>query len=142
MRFAVVLLAVCSSVSFAQARPPAGPPLKSAVVPVLGATEVTALAPKVRSLRAEPSTVTIHVGQTVEFTSLRIIAVDSAGHDRGQILGYDFGIKPGEAAEAVPRKLTGKRPGETDLVIHYPGSAWKPRTDPRAEVKVHVIVKA
>ncbi|HTE46582.1 MAG TPA: hypothetical protein VK636_15120 [Gemmatimonadaceae bacterium] len=115
--------------------------MKTAAVPALGPAEAVALAPKVRSLRPEPATVTLHVGQIVDFSTLTIIVVDSAGKDRGQLLGYDFSIKPGEAAEAVPRKITGKRPGETDLVIHYPRSAWKSRIDPRAEAKIHIVVK-
>ena len=107
----------------------------------LDPAEVIALAPKVRSIRATPSTITIRVGQTIQLSAITVTVVDSAGRDRGLLLGYDFSIKPGEPAEAIPRQITGVRAGETDFIVRYPRTAWKPRVDARAEAKIHVIVK-
>jgi len=122
-------------VSRAQGAPPAK------AVHVLDAAEVTALAPKVRSIHVTPTTITLRVGETVQFTAITVTVVDSAGRTRGQLPGYDFSSKPGEPAEAVPRHITGMRPGETDLIVRYPRISWKARSDPRVEAKVHVIVK-
>jgi hypothetical protein len=135
MRFAIILGVVCATVSQAQG----GPVAKA--VRVLDAAEVTALAPKVRSIHATPATITLRVGETVQLSAITVTAVDSAGRTRGQLAGYDFSIKPGEPAEVVPRHITGKRPGQTDLIVRYPRMAWKARSDPRVETKIHVIVK-
>ena len=109
-------------------------------IPVLTEAEVTSLAPKVRSVRADRARITLRVGQSMEFSGFSVIAVDSAGRDRGRLIGFDFGIKPGEPADAVPRRLIGKRPGE-----RIPSSTIREtrgRAGPiLAEVKVHIIVK-
>jgi len=107
----------------------------------LGDADVLSLAPKVRSITAEPSSLTIHVGQTVSLNKIIVTVFDSSGKARGNLIGYDFQIKPGEAAKAVPRQVTGVSPGTADLVIHYPRAAWKMRTDARPEAHVKVVVK-
>lgn len=132
---ATILVVACATVSRAQGAPTAK------AVRALDTAEVRALAPKVRSIHATPATITLRVGETVEFSAITVTIVDSAGRTRGQLPAYDFSIKPGEPAEAVPRHITGKRPGETDLVVRYPRISWKARDDPRVEAKVHVIVK-
>ncbi len=107
----------------------------------LAPAEMISLAPKVRSITAEPSTLTLRVGETVSLGRIIVTVIDSSGKARGTLIGYDFSIKPGEPATAVPRQITGMRPGTTDLVIHYPRTAWKARTDPRVEAHVKIIVK-
>jgi hypothetical protein len=107
----------------------------------LSDAEAASLAPKVRSITAEPSTLTIHVGETVSLDRIIVTAIDSSGKARGNLIGYDFLIKPGEPASAMPRKVTGVRPGTADLVIRYPRASWKARTDPRVEAHVKVVVK-
>jgi len=102
--------------------------------------EMISLAPKVRSITAEPSTVTLHVGEIVSLGKIVVTVIDSSGKPRGNLIGYDFSIKPGEPATAVPRQITGVRPGTTELVIRYPRTAWKARTDPRVEAHVKVVV--
>jgi hypothetical protein len=132
--YAIALSALCYSPIGAQSA-------SQAAIHALDQAEVIALAPKVRTIRATPGTITLRVGQTIPFSAITITVVDSTGRDRGKLVGYDFSIKPGEPAEAIPRQITGKRAGETDFVVRYPRTAWKPRADPRAEAKVHVIVK-
>lgn len=114
---------------------------KSPVVTPLAQTEVVKLAPKVRSIHAEPATITLRVGETVGLDKIVVTVLDSMGNVRGRLVGYDFSIAPGQAASAMPFKITGEKPGTTELVIHYPRSSWAPRKDPRAEVKVQVVVK-
>jgi hypothetical protein len=110
-------------------------------VRILKFEELAALAPKVASLRASPKSITLHVGQTVSLDSIKVTVLDSAGRVLGLLQGYDFGIQPNQPATAEPRKMTGVRPGTTELAIRFPRNAWKARTDPRAEVKVRVVVK-
>ena len=102
--------------------------------------DLAALAPKVASLRAKPNSITLRVGQTVSLDSIKVTVLDSAGRVLGLLKGYDFGIPPNQPATAEPRKMTGVRPGTTELAIRFPRNAWKARTDPRAEVKVKVVV--
>lgn len=135
MRFAIILSVACATVSHAQGAPAAK------AVRVLDTAEVRALAPKVRSIHATPASITLRVGETVQFSAITVTIVDSAGVTRGQLPAYDFSSKPGEPAEAVPRHITGMRPGEMDLIVRYPRISWKARSDPRVEAKIHVIVK-
>lgn len=119
----------------------AGAQLKSAALPLLDADGLRALAPSIKSIRAEPGAISLRVGQTVQLATITVIAVDSAGKDRARLNGFDFGIKPGGPAEAVPRKITGVRAGTTELTIHYPTTAWKVRADPRPAATVKIQVK-
>ena len=107
----------------------------------LDANEMVSLAPKVKGINAEPATLTLHVGETVSLDKIAVTVIDSSGKTRGTLIGYDFVIKPGEAASARPRQITGVRPGTADLVLRYPRTAWKARTDPRVEAHVKVVVK-
>lgn len=114
---------------------------KAAALPALDDAGMRSIVPVVKSIRAEPATLTISVGQTVQLSRINVIAVDSSGKDRGRLSGFDFKIPAGEAAVAVPRQVTGKRPGTAVLTIHYPTSAWKGRRDPRPEATVKFVVK-
>jgi hypothetical protein len=114
---------------------------KSATLPELDVPAMQALMPVVKNIRVEPGTITIRVGQTVQLRTISVIAVDSSGKDRGRLSAYDFKILKGQPAEAVPRQITGKRPGTALLTVHYPTSAWKGRSDPRPEATVNVVVK-
>jgi hypothetical protein len=119
----------------------AGAQFKAATLPVLDDAASRALAAVVKNIRAEPGTITLHVGQSVQLSTINVIVVDSAGKDRGRLIGFDFGIPKGAAAEAVPRQITGKRPGTAVLTIHYPTTAWKARSDPRAAATVKIDVQ-
>ncbi len=114
--------------------------LKSATLKVLDVPTLTAMAPVVRALRAEPGTITLRVGQSMSLDALTVVVVDTAGHDRGKIVGFDFGIPPGSAAEVVPRTIVGKRPGTATLTVRFPSAAWKGRTNPRPATTVKVTV--
>src|SRR5262245_10268224 len=133
--FATAALALPSLLA-AQSR--GGPPVR--VLKELDQPEMIALAPKVRSIKADPTTLTLHVGETMSFDKVTVTVIDSSGKSRGRLVGYDFAIKPGEPATAVPRQVTGVRPGTTELRIIYPRSAWKVRADPRVETRVKIVV--
>jgi hypothetical protein len=115
------------------------PTLANALKP-LDPTQVIALVPKVKAIKADPTTLTLHVGETVSLGRITVTVIDSAGRTAGALIGYDFAIKPGEPATAMPRQVTGVRPGTTELAILYPRSAWTARKDPRAETKVKIVV--
>jgi hypothetical protein len=117
-----------------------GSSMSPAALKALTPAEVKALAPKVKAVQATPSTLTIHVGETVSFGKITVAVIDSAGTTRGRLIGYDFFMKQGEPATVMPSQVTGVRPGTADLVIRYPTSAWKVRSDPRAEAHVKVVV--
>jgi hypothetical protein len=122
----------------AQARQAAGPIAPSNAV--IAQNDLLAIATTLKSLRVEPKSLTIKVGQRVSLDTLTVTAIDSAGRVRGRLAGFDFMIKPGEPATAVPRTVTGVRPGTTELIVRYPRLGWK-RPDLRPEAKVTVVVK-
>jgi hypothetical protein len=118
----------------------AAAPTPANAIKTLDPDEMIAIAPKVRAIKAKPATLTLHVGETVSFDRFTVTVIDSSGRARGRLLGYDFAIKPGEPATAVPRQVTGVRPGTTELAIRYPRSSWKARKDPRVETTVKIVV--
>ena len=102
--------------------------------------DVVRIAPTVRTIIASPKTLTVHVGQTVSLDAITVTVVDSMGHLLGRLEGYDFVIPPGQAASAMPRKITGVHAGETTLTVKYPRSAWAAQRDPRVQTTVKVVV--
>jgi hypothetical protein len=108
--------------------------------PDLSVEELKALAPTVKSIRPTPTSLTVQVGKTLSLGGIRLAILDSTGRVRGYTRLFDFSIKPGEPASVVPRTITGVRAGKTEMIVRYPFTAWKPRTDARAEAKIEVIV--
>jgi hypothetical protein len=107
---------------------------------VIAESDLLKIAQTAKSLRVEPTSLTIKVGQRVTLDTLTVTVIDSAGRVRGRLTGFDFvNIKPGEPASVVPRTLTGVHAGTTELVIRYPKLGWK-RPDLRPEAKVRVMV--
>lgn len=112
----------------------------SAAATDIAPDQLTAVARTVKSVRAEPTTLTLRVGETVTLGKITVTVLDSSGKVRGRLAGYDFGIPPDGPAVAVPRQITGVRPGTTELTVRYPRNSWKERTDPRAEAKIKIVV--
>ena len=140
MRLIPIAFAVASVLAprlAAQGRQAGGPLASKAVI---AESDLVKVAQTAKSLRVEPTSLTIKVGQQVNLDVLTVTVVDSAGRVRGRLAGFDFvNIKPGEPASVVPRTLTGVHPGTTELVIRYPRLGWK-RPDLRPEAKVRVVV--
>lgn len=112
----------------------------AAQLPAIPEGQLVALAKSVKTLRVEPTTITIKVGQKVDLNKLVVVVVDSAGKARGRLAGFDFANLPaGAPASVVPRVITGVHPGTTDLAIRFPRNFWK-RPDPRAEATVKIVV--
>ena len=101
--------------------------------------QLDAVGRRVMALRADPTTLTLRVGEKVNLSKIRVTAVDSSGRTIGRLVGFDFAIKPGEPASAYPREVTGVRPGSTDLFVRYPRVNWK-GAQPRPEAKLKVVV--
>jgi hypothetical protein len=102
--------------------------------------ELPALSTRIRTLRAVPTRISMHVGQTIDLDSIRVIAVDADGHDVARLPGFDFVIKPGEAVSVVPRTLRAERVGEATLTVRYPNAAWGKRIEVRPSTTVHLVV--
>ena len=108
-------------------------------LPAIPEGRLIEIAKSVKSLRAEPQTIRLKVGEKMDLSRLAVTVFDSAGHAVGRLAGYDFSIPPNQPASVVPRVVTAERPGTTELVIRYPRNFWK-RLDARAETKVKVVV--
>jgi hypothetical protein len=134
-RFCLVILLGLASPSVARAQ------FKAATLPVLDQAATQSLVPVVKSIRAEPTAITIRVGQTVQLSTINVIVTDSSGKDRGRLIGFDFSSLKGQPAEAIPRQIVGKRPGNAVLTIHYPQTVWKGRSDPPPAATVKIEVK-
>jgi hypothetical protein len=134
---AVLALTAAASTAAAQgAKGPVGP-----VIPDIAMDKMGAVADKVHSLRATPTTITMRVGQTIQLDSVRVYAVDANGHDIGRLRAFNFGIRNGEPATIVPRQFTGVRPGTTQLRVSYPSAPWGNRTGQRPAAIVKIVVK-
>lgn len=130
----IALLIGLSSVSGAQAAKSASKPAELTV------DQLRAFAPRVRLLRAEPSTLTLHVGQTMDLSALEVIVLDGSGRRLGVTRDFDFGMKPGEPASVFPKRITAQRVGKTVLTLHYPRSAWSGTLESRPSVDVPVTI--
>ena len=135
---AFVVASVLAPRLAAQGRQAGGPFASNSVI---AESDLLKVGQTAKSLRIEPTSLTIKVGQRVNLDTLKVTVFDSAGRVRGRLAAFDFvNIKPGEPASVVPRTLTGVHPGTTELVVRYPKLGWK-RADPRPEAKVNVVVK-
>ncbi len=134
---ALLALSLGASAACAQgARPATG-----AAIPDIAIDQLPVVAGRVRAVRATPATITLRVGQTLPLDSIRVYAVDAKGHDIGRLRAFNFGIKPGEPATAVPRQFTGVRPGTTQIHLSFPSAPWGKRTGERPATTVTLVVK-
>ena len=108
-------------------------------LPAIPEARLADVAKSVKTLRVQPQTVTLKVGEKLDLNRLVVTVFDSAGRPVGRLAGYDFSIPKDQPASVVPRVVTGDRPGSADLTIRYPRNFWK-RPDARAEVKVNIVV--
>ena len=112
----------------------------AAQLPAIPEGQLVVVAKSIKTLRVEPQTITLKVGEKMDLSRFVVTAIDSAGKSRGRLAGFDFSnFGPNDPVSAVPRVITGVRPGTAELILRYPRSFWK-RPDPRAEAKVKVIV--
>lgn len=130
----VVLLALFASAPVAAQAPTR--------IPTFTDPQVQEFAKRVKSVKAEPATITMRVGQKLNLTSFSLLALDSADKAQGRLTKFDFAvIPPGEAASVLPTGLTAERAGTTTLTLRYPRGAWeKVRSGTRPEAKVTVTV--
>jgi len=142
MKKIVLALLVClSSVSAAQATRSPAKHAGQSQAPDLTVEQLRGFANRVRLLRAEPKTLTLHVGQTLSLTNFKIIVIDGSGRQLGATREFDFVVKPGEPATVFPKQITGQRVGKTVLTLRYPNTAWAgdPTSRPSVNVPVTII---
>src|SRR5688572_6581324 len=143
MRSVILLLAV-AALPLAAQQPQKKPAAKKDTGPgpsyEIPEAHLVGVARNVKTLRVTPKTLTIKVGQTISFNALTVTVIDSADRVRGRLMGYDFSIAPNQPASAVPRQIAGVRPGTAEMIIRYPRTFWRLRTDPRAETKLKIVV--
>jgi hypothetical protein len=141
MKKTLLALLVClSSVSAAQATSASAKPTDGSEASDLTVDQLRALANRVRLLRAEPKTLTLHVGQTVSLTNFKIVVIDGSGRRLGATREFDFVVKPGEPATVFPKQITGQRVGKTVLTLRYPKAAWTADVTSRPSVDVPVTI--
>lgn len=141
MKKIVLALLVClSSVSAAQATSTSAKRAAKSEAPDLTVDQLRGFAKRVRLLRAEPKTLTLHVGQTVSLTNFKISVIDGSGRQLGVTREFDFVVKPGEPATVFPKQITGQRVGKTVLTLRYPNVAWTDDPTKRPSVNVPVTI--
>lgn len=141
MKKIVVALLVClSSVSAAQATSTPAKHAAKSEAPDLTVDQLRAFATRVRLLRAEPKTLTLHVGQTLSLNDFKIIVIDGSGRKLGATREFDFIVKPGEPATVFPKQITGQRVGKTVLTLRYPKTAWSGDATSRPSVDIPVTI--
>src|SRR3954451_16879813 len=75
-------------------------------IPDITIDKMESIADRVRALRATPSTITMRAGQSIPLDSIRVYALDANGHDIGRLVVFNFAIKPGEPAMAMPGRIS------------------------------------
>ena len=140
-KLVVALLVGLSSVSAAQTTSTSAKAAAKSDATDLTLDRLRALATRARHLRAEPKTLTLHVGQTLSLTNFKIIVIDGSGRKLGATREFDFLMKPGEPATVFPKQITGQRVGKTVLTLRYPKRVWAgdPTSRPSVDVPVTIV---
>ena len=86
--------------------------------------DTKALGPRFVALRVIPDSVSIRVGDTLAFDSIRLVAVDSAGRILGRLPVFDTRMEGTSARLLLFRGVTGVGPGVTLVVFDVPRPFW------------------
>ena len=103
--------------------------------------QMEAIAPQVRSLRAEPQTLEQTVGDTVALRQqVRVFALDGTGSLLGELSYYDFGFS-GRGLRLLPDgRFVFGRAGTVEFVPRFPEASWKGRPSARPGATVTITV--
>jgi len=103
--------------------------------------DLEAVARRVSSLCVEPSSVEVHIGDTLDLATMYVVAYDSTGVSLGRLPVFDSELH--KTAHVVPtgiRRYVAMSEGRADFSFRYPRRAWLGRQDPPVEVRFHINV--
>ena len=103
---------------------------------------LASVAAHLASLRLEPATLALRVGDTVVIRDrVQVLAIDSAGASLGRLPVYDSRLWPGAAALAGIDRVAARHPGVSRMEISFPCTLWRGRTDPCPMVDLQIEVR-
>lgn len=108
----------------------------------ISADSLARIAGRVASLRAEPSLLTMRVGDSVSLHDrLRIIAIDSGGTELGELYGYDFSPR-GPLWLVRDGRIWARELGTAEFHASFPQRLWKGDRAGRPTVVVPILISA
>lgn len=124
----------------------------------------SALMARAASVRAEPASITMWVGDTVSSSMIRVIVLDQNGAPLGFLSLRDARLEPGAASlarrgtavsrggaevaearaagEGGPPVIVGRHAGESVLELRVPRGLWRGHSAPRPVASVRITVLA
>jgi hypothetical protein len=107
----------------------------------LTAAQLDSVAPRVRTLRADPAELLQVVGDTVPVAALvRLLAIDSLGTVLGELPYYDFGVSGRGFRLLQDGRVLVTRRGTVQFTARWPGQHWRGAASRRPSVQVALIV--
>jgi hypothetical protein len=99
-----------------------------------------ALGSRFVAARVIPDSVDLRVGDTLSFTTIQLVAIDSTGAILGRLPIFDTRMPAGAAVLVLFRGARGGRPGVSTMTLGVPRPFWY-RTDqapPAAQLRINV----
>lgn len=104
--------------------------------------QVDSLAPRVRTLRADPVELVRAVGDTLRLADhVRVYALDSAGALLGELPGYDFGFSGRGMRLLADGRFVLSRTGTMHFTARFPEQYWRERRGKQPAATVTIIVQ-
>lgn len=108
----------------------------------ISADSMARIAGRVASLRAEPSLLTMRVGDSVSLHDrVRIMAIDSGGTELGELYGYDFSPR-GPLWLVRDGRIWARELGTAEFHARFPQRLWKGDRAGRPSVGVPILIAA
>lgn len=101
--------------------------------------QAAAIGPRISSLRTEPAMLQIRIGDSVSVQSLlRVMAIDSAGVELGELHGYDFSPRGAGLWLLRDGRMWARDLGVVQFTVSYARSLWRgdPSLVPKATVPI------
>jgi hypothetical protein len=102
--------------------------------------DVRALGPRFVGVRVIPDSVSLRVGDTLAFDSIRLVAVDSAGRILGRLPIFDTHMNGSSARLLLFRGLAAVRSGLTLVLFPVPRPFWFQADSTRPVTQLRVSV--
>lgn len=113
----------------------------AAVVATLGPADLASAASAAGSLRPEPDSLVIRVGDRVPIDTIRVYLTGARNEIVGRIRMLEWQLPSGAAALAPPDSVIGRTPGRSSLQLKLPDDVVPDRAALHAPIQVPIVVR-
>ena len=110
-------------------------------VVTLGPVELASAASEAGSLRPEPDSLVIRVGDRVPIDTIRVYLTGARNEIVGRVRMLEWQLPSGAAALAPPDSVIGRTPGRSSLQLKLPDDVLPDRAALHAPIQVPIVVR-